>query len=105
MNRFLYALAVASVVSGGASAATNDRTYDTAVTCKALSLLASRATDPDSKAALKLIDAEIANEIEIGKTPEQAAADVEYARYEWRDTMSQETIDVEWVACVKKWRD
>ena len=79
------------------------RTYDAAVACKGVSLAATNAGDARSKAALKLIDAEIEKEIARGKTRDQAAADVEYARYEYTDTTDQAGIDAEWLKCLERW--
>lgn len=79
------------------------RTYDSAVTCKGVALAAKNAGDARSKAALKLIDAEIEKEIARGKTRNQAAADVEYARYEYKDTQDQTAIDAEWLKCLERW--
>jgi hypothetical protein len=79
------------------------RTYETAVVCKGLSLIAANAADGRSKAVLKLIDAEIEKEIARGKTRDQAAADVEYARYEYKDTTDQAGIDAEWLKCLERW--
>jgi hypothetical protein len=79
------------------------RTYDSAVTCKGVALAATNAADARSKAALKLIDAEIEKEIARGKTRDQAAADVEYARYEYKDSVDQAGIDAEWLKCLERW--
>jgi hypothetical protein len=79
------------------------KTYDSAITCKGVALAAKNAGDARSKAALKLIDVEIEKEIARGKTRDQAAADVEYARYEYKDTLDQAAIDAEWLKCLDRW--
>ncbi len=100
--RILSATAVilASMAATASAALPPGRTYESAVVCKGLSLIAKNAADVRSKAALKLIDAEIEKEIARGKTRDQAAADVEYARYEYKDSVDQAGIDAEWLNCL-----
>ena len=104
MNRVL-AIAALSLTATTAAWAVipPGRAYDAAVACKGVSLIATNAGDARSKAALRLIDVGIEKEIARGKTRDQAAADVEYARYEYKDTTDQAGIDAEWLKCLERW--
>lgn len=94
----------AVLLAASVFASTDDRSYDGAVHCKAISLLARNAGDAKSKAAIALIDAAIEKEIARGKTRDQAKADIEYARFEWADTTSDKAVfDAEWSKCLKTW--
>lgn len=88
-----------------ANAALDDKSYDDAVNCKAVSLLAANANDDAAKAALKNIDAKIdASIAPNGRTRKQADADVEYSRYDYKDNgVPAADLAVKWSACAKRW--
>jgi hypothetical protein len=89
----------------GALSAEGTRNYDSAVVCKAFSLLSKASSDERSKAAIGAIEAEIERDSkESGRTTEQAAADVEYSRYDWADSSSDQAFfEAEWTKCVEIW--
>ena len=97
-------VAVIAIAIGGFAAA-DKRNYDTAVICKAFSLLAKNASDEQSQSALTAIQSEIQRDsVETGRTAEQANADVEYSRFDWKDSNSDQTFfDTEWSKCVSIW--
>jgi hypothetical protein len=89
----------------GAMSAEGKRNYDTAVVCKAFSLLSKTVSDESSQSAIVAIDAEIERDSsEVGRSKEQAAADVEYSRYDMSDSMHDQALfDAEWAKCVSVW--
>jgi hypothetical protein len=105
VRTLLFSSVAVVAVAIGAFSAEGTKNYDTAVMCKAFSLLSSKAGDGRSTAAIAAIDAEIERDsAETGRTKDQAAADVEYSRYEWVDTKTEQAfLEAEWAECVKRW--
>lgn len=93
--------AVAVLAAATAEASSGGRGYEDAVSCKALSELASNVGDDDSKIAIANIDAKIAE----NGSPGQASADVQYARLNWRASSDLATLQSEWRNCVAAWKD
>jgi hypothetical protein len=91
--------------AGAASAALDDKGYDDAVNCKAISLLSANAKDDASKAALKNIEAKIAASVTPnGRTRAQADADIEYSRYDYHDNgVPAAELASKWTACAARW--
>jgi hypothetical protein len=99
---------LALLLAGCAFASTDDRSYDDAVSCLALSKLAmteKEKQDEKVKAALKLMEAEVDTEIGSGKTRSQADADIEYARFAYQDAWDEAAILAEWKKCLKRWSE
>ena len=103
---FLATIAAAPAAAASAVAPNNDvRNYDAAVSCKALSEVASNAHDRASRIAIAHINKAIKKEIAAGATKDQTISDIEYARINWRALHDIATLQSEWRKCVNQWKD